>query len=276
MAEPAYRESASIPRIDPAWDLPTEAELPFDDGQPLPDGDFQRDPVSYALYGLREHYAARTDVAVQGDMFLHYLVVDDNGEVVLNDDGQPVRRMVAPDVYVTFGVPNRKRNSFVTWDEGKLPDFVLEVLSHSTWRHDISVKRALYQRLGVPEFWLADPMGAFVDPPVQGYRLVAGVYVPMDPLLGNRGVRSEVLGLELRVEDGLLRIRDPQTGRDIHDVHGAAEALRQADAAQRRAKAGQRQAEVARRQAEVARQEAERRTAEAERRLAELEARQRR
>lgn len=261
MAEPAYRESASIPRIDPAWDLPTEAELPFDDGQPLPDGDFQRDPVSYALYGLREHYAARTDVAVQGDMFLHYLDVDDNGEVVLNDKGQPVRRMVAPDVYVIFGVSNRKRNSYVTWDEGKLPDFVLEVLSFSTWRHDISAKKALYQRLGVPEFWVADPIRAFVDPPVQGYRLVAGVYTPIDPLPGDRGVRSGVLGLELRVEDGLLRIRDAQTGRDIHDIHGAADALRQAEAAQR--------------QAEVARQDAERRAADAERRLAELEAGQR-
>ena len=262
MAEPAYRESASIPRIDPSWDLPTEAELPFDDGQPLPDGDFQRDPVSYALYGLREHFAARTDVAVQGDMFLHYLDVDDNGEVVLNDQGQPVRRMLAPDVYVIFGVPNRKRNSYVTWDEGKFPDFVLEVLSFSTWRHDISAKKALYQRLGVPEFWLADPLSAFVDPPVQGYRLVGGVYTPIDPLPGNRGVRSDVLGLELRVEDGLLRIHDPQTGRDIHDIHGAAAALRHAEAA--------------RRQTEVARQEAERRATEAEQRLAALEARQRR
>ena len=276
MAEPAYRESASIPRIDPAWDLPTEAELPFDDGQPLPDGDFQRDPLSYALYGLREHFAVRTDVAVQGDMFLHYLVVDDSGEVVLNDKGQPVRRMVAPDVYVTFGVPNRKRNSFVTWDEGKMPDFVLEVLSFSTWRHDISAKKSLYQRFGVPEFWVADPVSAFVEPPVQGYRLVAGVYTPIEPLPGNRGVRSEVLGLEFRVEDGLLRIRDPQTGRDIHDIHGAAEALRQAEAGQRQAEVARRQAEVARQEAEVARQEAQRRAAEAERRLAELEARQRR
>ena len=255
MAEPAYRDSASIPRIDPAWDLPTEAELPFDDGQPLPDGDFQRDPVSYALYGLRAHYAARTDVAVQGDMFLHYLAVDDNGEVLLDDQGQPVRRMLAPDVYVIFGVPNRKRNSYVTWDEGKFPDFVLEVLSFSTWRHDISAKKALYQRLGVPEFWLADPLSAFVEPAVQGYRLVAGVYRPIDPLPENRGVRSDVLGLELRVQDGLLRIHDPQAGRDIHDVHGAAEALRQA---------------------EVARQAAERRAVEAEQRLAALEARQRR
>lgn len=255
MAEAAYRESASIPRIDPAWDLPTEAELPFDDGQPLPDGDFQRDPVSYALYGLREHYAARTDVAVQGDMFLHYLEVDDKGEVVLDDGGRPVRRMLAPDVYVIFGVPNRKRNSYVTWDEGKFPDFVLEVLSWSTWRHDIGAKKALYQRLGVPEFWLADPMRAFVDPPVQGYRLVAGAYTPIDPLPGGRGVRSDVLGLELRVEDGLLRIRDPRTGRDIHDIHAAAEALRQAEAA---------------------RQAAERRAAEAEQRLAALEGRPRR
>ena len=105
--------------------------------------------------------------------------------------------MVAPDVYVIFGVSNRKRNSYVTWDEGKLPDFVLEVLSFSTWPARHQRKKALYQRLGVPEFWVADPIRAFVDPPVQGYRLVAGVYTPIDPLPGDRGVRSGVLGLEL-------------------------------------------------------------------------------
>ena len=257
MAEPAYREPASIPRIDPAWDLLTEAELPFDDGLPLPDGDFQRDPLSYALYGLRDHFAARSDVAVQGDMFLHYLEVDDNGEVVLDDEGQPVRGMVAPDVYVIFGAPNRERQSFVSWDEGKLPDFVLEILSSSTWRHDISAKRALYQRLGVPEFWVADPMGAFVHPRVQGYRLVAGVYTSIDPLPGKCRVRSEVLGLELRVEDGLLRIHDPQTGRDIHDIHGAAEALRQSEAARRQSEAALRQSETALRQSEAARRQAD-------------------
>ena len=257
MAEPAYRQPASIPRIDSAWDLPTEAELPFDDGQPLPDGDFQRDPLDYALYGLRDHFAARSDVAVQGDMFLHYLEVDDNGEVVLDDEGQPVRGMVAPDVYVIFGAPNRQRQSFVTWDEGKLPDFVLEILSSSTWRHDISAKRALYQRLGVPEFWVTDPMGAFVHPRVQGYRLVAGVHTPIDPLPGKRRVRSEVLGLELRVEDGLLRIHDPQTGRDIYDIHGAAETLRQIEAERQRLDAAREQAEADTQRLEAARRRAE-------------------
>ena len=103
-----------------------------------------------------------------------------------------MRGMVAPDVYVIFGAPNRERQSFVSWDEGKLPDFVLEILSSSTWRHDISAKRALYQRLGVLEFWVADPMGAFVHPRVQGYRLVAGVTRPSTrcPESAGSGARS--------------------------------------------------------------------------------------
>jgi Uma2 family endonuclease len=37
------------------------------------------------------------------------------------------------------------------------PDMVIEVLSHSTRRHDRLVKLDLYQRAGVPEYWIVDP-----------------------------------------------------------------------------------------------------------------------
>ena len=35
MAEPAIRDFARLPRIDPTWRLPTEAELPCEDDEPL-------------------------------------------------------------------------------------------------------------------------------------------------------------------------------------------------------------------------------------------------
>jgi Uma2 family endonuclease len=49
---------------------------------------------------------------------------------------------------------------------------VVEVLSPSTAGHDQILKRALYQRVGVREYWLVHP----VDRIVTVYRLNAGSY----------------------------------------------------------------------------------------------------
>ena len=52
------------------------------------------------------------------------------------------------------------------------PDWVVEVLSPRTASHDQIVKRALYERVGVREFWLVHP----VDNLVTIYLLENGVY----------------------------------------------------------------------------------------------------
>jgi Uma2 family endonuclease len=52
------------------------------------------------------------------------------------------------------------------------PDWVIEVLSPSSASHDQILKRALYERHGVREYWLIHP----VDQIVTVYRLVDGAY----------------------------------------------------------------------------------------------------
>ncbi len=52
------------------------------------------------------------------------------------------------------------------------PDWVVEVLSPSTAGHDQILKRALYQRVGVREYWLVHP----VDRIVTIYTLNSGSY----------------------------------------------------------------------------------------------------
>jgi len=37
-----------------------------------------------------------------------------------------------------------------------LPDLAIEVRSPSTWRYDVGVKKAAYERRGLPELWLVD------------------------------------------------------------------------------------------------------------------------
>jgi Uma2 family endonuclease len=54
------------------------------------------------------------------------------------------------------------------------PDLVIEILSESTRRTDEMVKRKLYERFGVAEFWICDP----VLETIKVYRLVAGRFAP--------------------------------------------------------------------------------------------------
>ena len=58
------------------------------------------------------------------------------------------------------------------------PDWVVEVLSPSTARHDRLRKVPAYERAGVREVWLVQP----IDRTVTIYRLEAGRYGPATPL----------------------------------------------------------------------------------------------
>lgn len=74
------------------------------------------------------------------------------------------------------------------------PDLIVEILSPSTRGRDLAQKRALYERIGVREYWLLDPR----DRTVTALVLRGGRYEAL-PLVGGR-IRSEVLpGLEIDV-----------------------------------------------------------------------------
>ena len=239
-----------------------EVEYPSSDGKPLAENDAQHTAILYGMGALGVYYAGRNDVYVSGDLLIYY------------EEGNP-RVSVAPDVFVVFGVEDRMRMNYKVWEEGKGPDFVLEVASPSTWREDVGRKRGVYAGLGVKEYWLYDPLGEHLKPALQGNRLVDGEY-ERQPLLksvdGKMGLRSGTLGLELWAKGRRMRFRDPETGLDLlsHDEeHDRAER----EAAARRATAARAEAEAAaRRSAEVrAEREAVLRQA-AEARVAELEA----
>ena len=136
---------------------------PCSDDQPMAESEFQLVPMLYTLNVLRTHFRGREDVYVGGDMFVYY------------EEGNP-RAVVAPDVFVVIGAPKRAehpRDTYKLWEEPKGPDFVLEVLSSSTWEADLGPKRALYASLGVAEYWLFDPTREHLpSPPLRGMRLV--------------------------------------------------------------------------------------------------------
>jgi hypothetical protein len=137
------------------------------------------------------------------------------------------------------------------WEEGQPPAVVFEITSRGTRLEDLGTKRALYAMLGVREYFLYDPLGDYLQPPLQGYRLQEGEYQRMLP--GDEGaLASQELGLELRVEAGQLRLLNPTTGARLL-TPAEAQAAWRAEAAARRAA----EAEVERLRAELARQRGE-------------------
>ena len=138
-------------------------------------------------------------------------------------DGADTRALV-PDVFVVFGVPAKGRPSYEVWEEGKVPDFVLEVASQGTYGKDLGSKKSAYEEMGVPEYGVFDPKGDMHRPRLQLFRLEDGVYKPVSGRSGPDGslaVASETLGLELRLEDDRLRLWDPELQEYLLDRNEA-------------------------------------------------------
>ena len=202
----------------PHYAPPRRVHYPESNGLPLAETRFQYDSLTYAAGALDVHFRERPDVAVEGNRLLYYVEGD-------------TRSRVAPDVFVVFGVPKRRRRFYLLWEEGKAPDFVLEVTSRSTRWIDRGFKRDLYARLGVGEYWLFDPTGDWLDPRLQGNRLSDGRYGPLSPTGiegGERVYHSTVLGLDVYVDCGEIRFRDPTTARKLLTLEEADRAWREA------------------------------------------------
>ena len=227
--------------------------------------------------------------------------------------GERVPGRLSPDVLVAFGAPHDPARREFDADRLGAPDFVLEVLSKSTWKRDVDAKLKTYAAIGVRECFLFDPTGRFPVPSLQGYALTKTRIrrLPSTRLAnGAEGVHSPLLGLvayikrddaPLPADAQAIRWHDPATGSALPTyVEGLAEADRakteaghakaamgeaKAEAEHAKAEAGEAKAEAehAKAQAEHAKAEAEHAKAEAgeakaeaeeaKRRLAELEAR---
>ena len=101
-------------------------------------------------------------------------------------------------------------------NQGKPPEFVLEVASPTTGVNDYTEKRSDYERYGVLEYWRFDPTGGrYHDAALAGDRLVDGRYEPIEiEWLDDNRARgySEALGLYLCWEYEELRWYDPAVG----------------------------------------------------------------
>ena len=216
----------TTPTLPPA---PAAATIfyPESDGQPVAETDVHR-TLMFELIGMLQAFF-RTDphVYISGNLFLYY------------QEGNP-RRVVAPDVFVVLGVPNRLRRIYKLWEEGVVPAVVFELTSHSTRGEDLRSKYALYARLGVTEYFLFDPLDEYLRPPCQGYRLEQGRYRPLAPA-ADGSLWSAALGLALHGRGTQLRLYDPAGQRWLPTPQEEEAARR---AAEERAQVAEEQATV--------------------------------
>ena len=206
---------------------------PETDGKPLPDGEYQAPLYVEILGTLRTHFSDRPDVHVNGNTMFYY------------EEGNP-RRVISPDCYVAFGVDVERilrNNTYLLWEMGKPPDFVLEIGSSSTASNDLTTKRDLYARLGVGEYWKYDGTGGdFYREPLVGEYLEGGQYRRFDLHQEADGMvwaHSPTLSLDLCWDNGRLRYYDPATGTYLlnqEEEHAAVEAERAAAQAERAAR----------------------------------------
>ena len=109
-------------------------------------------------------------------------------------------------------------NGYIIGEQGKPPDFVLEVASASTADEDTGPKRLDYEALGISEYWRFDETGDYHKTKLAGDRLVDGHYETIAIEELDDGVLqgySAALNLHLRWEQGELRWHDSATGRHI-------------------------------------------------------------
>ena len=167
------------------------------------------------LYGpgiteyLAIHFGNRESTLVKADRWI----------IAAPEDNRTEARR--PDLLIAFGVSPDKyeeNNGYISSEQGKPPDFVLEMASPSTASADTGVKREFYESLGIPEYWRFDHTGNDYGTGLAGDRLVDGRYEEIFTESAGEGIEqgySHALNLYLRWDHGQLVFIDPATGEPI-------------------------------------------------------------
>ncbi len=173
-------------------------EYPESDGLPMGETDLHIHWMIRINDILKRRYRGQK-VYVASDLLVYY------------HEGFP-SQFVVPDNFVVFDCDPGMRRVFKIWEEQRGPSVVLEVTSRSTSRNDYVTKMALYEELGVQEYFLYDPEEEYLDPPLQGQRLVGSRYEPIQAVDGQ--YRSQLLGVDLHRNDRDLVFVDILTGQE--------------------------------------------------------------
>jgi Uma2 family endonuclease len=168
--------------------LPTEDDLPCDDGEPMETGRHQEQMI-LLIESLKAFWGDKKRYFAGGNMFLHF---DLSGK----------KKFKGPDFFLVLDVENRERKSWVVWQElFRFPDVIIELLSDSTRITDTTEKKELYEQIfRTPEYYIYDPFSF----ELAGFRRIKNRYKAIMPDKQNR-IYSPATGLYLTVRNERLR-----------------------------------------------------------------------
>jgi len=182
-------------------------DYPTGDGEPMAETPLHGDAMLSIFFQLEALAVLRNR---QADWYL----LRDNFWYF--ERGDP-SKCCAPDIALIAGASDAgtPRDCWLEWIEGGLrPSVVFEMASRSTVQNNLTAKRDLYESLGVKEYFLFDPTGVYLSPPLRGFRLSRGRYRELVPDSQGR-LESRELGVRLRSEGRECRMYDRVIGDRI-------------------------------------------------------------
>ncbi len=159
--------------------------------------------ISELFHLLRVFLVSQKDSIVAANLMVYY----DKGNV---------KKWLAPDIFVCFGVDNKPRRVFKTWEEGVFPQVVFEIASDSTFENDLGGKRLKYASLGVEEYYLLDPEREYLPSPIMAFRRENGRLISVN--IENTRVLSPLLKLEIVDNGKSFRLFNPKTKEFLQAV----------------------------------------------------------
>ncbi|TAG07539.1 MAG: Uma2 family endonuclease [Cytophagia bacterium] len=123
-----------------------EIIYPSSDGNRMAESTTHFQHITTLEGNLESLFANKTDVFVAGDLLWY------------PEEGNPFI-CVAPDTMIVFGRPKGHRDSYQQWNEHNIaPAVVFEILSKSNGVMEMLKKYLFYQKYGVKEYYLYDPL----------------------------------------------------------------------------------------------------------------------
>jgi Uma2 family endonuclease len=178
----------------------TTVIYPGSGGMPMGETDEHIEETIRLRQLLKRNYA-RQRVYVSGHLRVFY------------EQGHP-KKFIVPDVFVAKGLQQKDRRFYKLWVEYKPPDVIIEVTSKKMKKVDTGAKPQLYSQIRVPEYFLFDPTEDYLDPPLQGYRLIGDRHERIAAETDGALVSQE-LSLRLRAEGGHLMLYRLDTGERL-------------------------------------------------------------